>query len=250
MALASCGATDPQPEARFRIEPPTRPAVGECGLGAKPAKVAAKGRRGAKPVHPPRPGIYRYRLSGAETVTGTATRARDLPASAEMIVSPARRIGEASCFRIQRRTGSEIANTDTYLIRGGEIYLVGLVIQALGETQRIRPDPAVLTATQAGSEWSGRFGGRTAGTYRFSVGRSKKLRVGKKRVKAVQVTSSIAYRGAFDGMQTGTIWLSRAHQVVLSEKVRSRQGLGINTLRLRTSAQLRSLHPRPLRDLD
>jgi hypothetical protein len=249
-ALASCGGSDPQPQARFRIEPPSRPAARECGLGAKPSKVARKVPQGAKPVSPPKSGIYRYRLVGTATVTGTATRARDLPANAQLLVSPARRIGKASCFRIQRRLGPEIANTDTYLIRGGEIYLVGLVIQALGETQRIHPDPAVLTATESGSEWSGQFGGRTAGSYRFSVGGNKRIRVGKKRVKAVQVTSSIAYRGAFDGMQTGTIWLSRGHQVVLSEKVRSRQGLGINTLRLRTSAQLRSLHPRPLRDLD
>jgi hypothetical protein len=250
VALASCGGSSSHQGTSFVIEPPSRPSARECGVGVAPPKSDARSGKRSHAASAPTPGVYRYGLSGTETVTGAALRARDLPIHAEMLVSPARQIGRLSCFRIQRRLGPEIANTDTYVVRGGNIYLVGLVIQALGETQRIQPDPAVLSATNSASEWSGQFGGRTIGSYSFSVRGKERFRVGHRRLRAVRVTSVVTYRGAFTGSQSGTTWLSVGHHVVLGEKVRSHQGFGVSTLRLRTQTHLKSLRPAPLRNRD
>jgi hypothetical protein len=242
--LASCGGSGAG-DGDAAIGTPSRPSVNECGVGSVSGTAAGRTRKRSTDSVPA-PGVYRYDVAGRQDITGAALRARDLPARGETLVSPSRSIGRLVCFRIQRRFAPDIANTETYVIRGGEIYVVGILIQALGETQYIRPEPAVLSATESASEWSGRFGGRTYGSYSFTVLSKGRFRVGTRRLRAVKISSSVSYRGAFRGTQDATTWISVDHGVVLGERARSSQGFGVSTLRLRSRSHLISLHPRPL----
>jgi hypothetical protein len=228
------------------IVAPTQPSARECGAGSAAAPAAEKAGKREPAASAPDPGVYHYGVTGSQTLTGAALRARDLPARGEILVSPSRAVGVLTCFRVQRRFASDIANTETYVIRGDDIYLVGITIQALGETQKIRPDPAVLSATETGSEWSGQFSGPTFGSYSFSVGGKEKFRVGGKRLRAVRISSSVSYRGAYSGIQKATTWVSVDRDVVLGEEARSSQDFGVSTLRLRSRSHLISLQPEPL----
>lgn len=242
--VSSCGGSDPA-GGGASIAPPSRPSARECGAGSSPAQVPKRAGKRSR-ASAPAAGLYRYRVSGSQTVSGAALRARDLPARGETLVSRSRTVGVLTCFRIQRRLAPDIANTATYVIRGGDVYLVGIVIQALGEAQTIRPDPAVLSATESGSEWSGQFAGPTSGSYSFSVRGRQRFRVGGQRLRAVRISSSVSYRGAYSGTQKATTWLSVDHDLVLGESARSSQDFGVSTLRLRSRSRLISLRPGPL----
>lgn len=242
--LASCGGSGAGAEGAT-ISAPSRPAASECGAGPFSAPAAGRTRKRSA-ASAPAAGVYRYGVTGSQAVTGAALRVRALPDQGEILVSPSRSIGPLTCFRIQRRFAPDIANTETYVIRGGDIYLLGIVIQALGETQKIRPEPAVLSATESASEWSGQFGGPTYGSYSFSVRGKERFRVGNRRLRAVRISSSVSYRGAFRGTQDATTWISVDHDVVLGERARSSQDFGVSTLRLRSRSNLISLRPEPL----
>lgn len=243
-ALVSCGGSGSGGE-DAAIDTPSRPSARECGVGHVSASATGRAlKRSAASA--PAAGVYRYAVTGSQELTGAALRARNLSARGEILVSPSRSIGSLTCFRIQRRFAPDIGNTETYVIRGSEIYLVSILIQALGETQYIRPEPAVLSATESASEWSGKFGGPTYGSYSFTVLGKERFRIGNRQLRAVRISSSVSYRGAFRGTQDATTWISVDHDVVLGERTRSSQDFGVSTLRLRSRSHLVSLHPAPL----
>jgi hypothetical protein len=245
LVLAGCGASESEKNDAV-IEKPTRPSVRDCGLTHASPRMQGKEKRRSSAESPPLPGIYRYAMTGSQAVPGAALRAKDLPAHSELFVTPSRKIGNATCFKVQKRFASDIANTSTYVIRGESIYLVSLLIQALGESQEIRPNPPVLSASNAGSSWSGQFGGATYGSYTFSVLGKRTYRVGARQLRAVGISSSVSYRGAVSGTQVATAWISLDHDVVVAEKVKSRQNFGVSVLGLRSRSHLVSLQPEPL----
>jgi hypothetical protein len=245
LVLAGCGATGSEKKDAV-IEKPTRPSVKDCGHALASLRMQGKEKRRSSAESPPLPGIYRYDMTGSQAVPGAALRAKELPAHTKLFVTPSRKIGNATCFKVQKRFASDIANTSTYVIRGENIYLVSLLIQALGESQEIRPNPAVLSASSAGSSWSGQFGGATYGSYTFSVLGKQTYRVGARRLRAIGISSSVSYRGAVSGTQVATAWISLDHDVVVAEKVKSRQNFGVSALHLRSRSHLISLQPEPL----
>jgi hypothetical protein len=170
-------------------------------------------------------------------------RVKNLSPRGDLYVAPSRRHGGLVCFTVQRRFSPEVANTSTYVIRGDSVYLVTLKIQALGESHLIHPDPPVLTVSDKGSSWSGRFGGSTAGSYKFSGLGKRTFRVGSRPLRAVGISSAVSYRGAVAGSQRSTTWVSLHHEVVVAESFRSRQRLGVSSLRLRSRSHLLSLDP-------
>jgi hypothetical protein len=241
--LVGCGGSS-SGESTTAIAAPVRPSADECGLAS--SSLGGGERKSTKAASLPSAGIYRYAVVGSQTVSGSGVRAKDLAPRSETLITPSRKLGDLTCFRIQKRFASDIANTATYVVRGKDVYLVGLVVQALGESQEIKPDPAVLSASDSGSSWSGQFGGPTYGSYNFSVGGKRSYRVGGKRLRAVKISSSVAYRGDFNGTQVSTTWLALDENVVVAEQARSRQGFGVSDLRLRSRSRLLSLEPEPL----
>jgi hypothetical protein len=176
-------------------------------------------------------------------VPSEALRAKDLPRITQLIVTKSRRFQGLICFRMQKRYTSHLANTETYVIRGNELYLVGLRIQALGRSQEVRPIPAVLFASNYGSKWSGGFSGKTSGSYSVT-GLGKRLyRVDGKQLQVTGLESSVSYRGAVSGTQTMTTWISFGRRVVVAEKVTMRERLGVSEVRLSLRRRLVSLDP-------
>jgi hypothetical protein len=245
LALAACGGSDPPPQSGA-VSLPATPSARDCGFrGTVP--VAQRDRASGGNVEaPPDPGVYRYRVSGKQVVPGAGVRVTDLPSRSDLFVTSSRLHGPLACFRAQRRYAPDIANTSTFVIRGGEVYLVGVLIQALGESQDVRPDPPVLTISDKGSSWSGRFAGRTYGSYSFSGLGKRAVRVGPRRLTAVGIKSVVAYRGAVSGTQRTIAWVSPSRDVVIAESFRSEQEFGLSSLRLRSHSELLSLHPSPL----
>ncbi len=221
------------------IQVPGRPSAADCGFAAPTGKVSG----GKKKKSPPAPGVYRYAVAGTQALPGSGVRVKDLPPRGDLYVAPARRHAGLICFTAQRRFSAEVANTSTYVIRGNDVYLVGLRIQALGESHLIHPDPPVLTVSDKGSSWSGRFGGSTAGSYQFSGLGKRTFRVGSRPLRAVGISSVVSYSGAVAGTQRSTTWISLHHEVVVAEAFRSQQRLGVSSLRLHSHSHLLSLDP-------
>jgi hypothetical protein len=242
--VAGCGGGSDPPagKAPTAIHLPGRPSAADCGFAAPVGKGAAR----KKTKSPPAPGVYRYAVAGTQAIPGSGVRVKNLPPRGDLYVAPSRRHDGLVCFTVQRRFSTEVANTSTYVIRGNDVYLVALRIQALGESHLIHPDPPVLTVSDEGSSWSGRFGGSTAGSYQFSGLGKRTFRVGSRPLRAVGISSVVSYRGAVAGSQRSTTWVSLRHEVVVAEAFRSRQLLGVSSLRLRSRSHLLSLDPDPL----
>jgi len=145
---------------------------------------------------------------------------------------------------MQRRYTPQLANTETYVIRGNELFLVGLRIEALGRSREVRPVPAVLFASNSGSKWSGQFAGTTSGSYSVTGLGRRIYRLGDKRLRVTGLSSSVAYRGAVDGTQETTTWISLGRRVVVAERVVLRERLGVSEVRLRLRRRLLTLEPR------
>lgn len=247
MVFAGCGASD-SGDSNTSITEPVKPSAEDCGLAIAPpsAKSEKKRSSGREPV--PTAGIYRYSTTGSQVVPGAGLRVKDLPSYSELLVTPSRKVREVTCFRVQRRFAPDIANTSTYVVRGENVYLVGLLIQVLGESQEVRPNPPVLFASNSGSSWSGQFGGSTYGSYAFSALGKRTYQVGTKRVRAVGMSSSVSFQGEVRGTQAATAWISLDDNVVVAEKVKSRQDFGVSALHLHSRSHLISLQPTKLRE--
>ncbi len=246
MLLAGCG-TAGSGETSSGIEKPSEPTAEACDFQALSRHPADEdGKRSTKKDEAPQPGIYRYAMAGKQVVPGAALRVKNLPSHGELFVTPARKNGSESCFRIQMRFSPEVANTSTYVIRGENVYLVSLLTQALGESQEITPNPPVLSASGSGSKWSGQFGGRTYGGYSFSALGKRTFRIGNTKVRTAGISSSVSYRGAFNGTQAVTAWIALRPNphIVVSEELESRQDFGVSTLKIKAHSHLMSLTPK------
>jgi hypothetical protein len=242
LVLAGCGTSN-SADHTSSIEPPTRPTVEDCGAGIMSSRARNRGEVSSGVDEVPLAGSYRYSTKGRQTVPGAGLRAKDLPSYSRLIVTPVRKTGNVICFGIQRRFASDIAYTSTYVSRGSEVYLVRLLIQALGESHEVRPNPPVLFASSSGSSWSGQFAGSTQGAYKFSaLGKSTHL-VGSRRVPTLGISSEVSYQGEVTGKQLAITWISIDDDLIVKERLRSRQDFGVSTLNLQSSSHLVSLRP-------
>jgi hypothetical protein len=246
MLFAGCG-TGGSEAPNSSIEEPSKPTVEACDFSALSRHLADEdGKVSTKRDKAPQPGIYSYAMAGKQVVPGGALRVKNLPSHSGLFVTPARMNGSESCFRIQMRFSPDIANTSTYVIRGEDVYLVSLLTQALGESQEITPNPPVLSASGSGSKWSGQFGGRTYGGYSFSALGKRTFQIGNNEVRTAGISSSVSYRGAFNGTQAVTAWIALRPNphIVVSEELESRQDFGVSTLKINAHSRLMSLKPK------
>lgn len=240
LVVAACGSPAAQVD-NGAVALPGPPTAKSCGLaGSSRPRPRAPVR---KRQLPPPPGVYRYRTRGASGVPSEAVRARDLPRVTELIATKSRRFGDLVCFRLQKRYAPDLANTETYVIRGSELFLVGLRIEARGSAQEVRPVPAVLFGSSSGSKWSGQFSGATSGSYDVTGLGERVYRLDGKRLKATGVRSSVSYRGAVSGAQAMTAWILPQKRLVLAERVVLRERLGVSNVRLHLRRRLVSLEP-------
>jgi hypothetical protein len=241
LMVTGCGASDSRES--NAVEPPARPSAADCGFRAKASRAHGKEKEASASTALPIAGVYRYAMNGAQAVPGSGVRVKNLPSHSELFVTPPRRYEDLTCFTVQKRYALDIANTATYVIRDRSVYLIRLRIQALGESQEIRPNPPILSVSNKGSSWSGQFGGSTYGSYDFSGLGKRTFRVGSRLLPAVGISSLVSYRGVVNGTQKTTTWISLHHNVVLAESVKSKQNFGVSSLHLRSHSQLISLQP-------
>lgn len=242
LTLSACGSSATG-EGDGVLALPSQPSAKSCGIGRSSQHHPSEVNRSRNRQSPPPAGIYRYRTRGRSGVPSEAVRVKDLPPITELVVTKARRFQGLRCFRMQKRYTPRLANTETYVIRGNELYLVGLRIEALGRSQEVRPVPAVLFGGNSGSKWSGQFSGTTSGSYVVTGLGERSYRLGTKKLKVIGLKSSVSYRGAVSGTQTMTAWVSLGRRVIVAEKVVSRQRLGVSEVML--SLRRRLLAPNP-----
>ena len=244
LLLAACGSSDSETGVQA-IARPSTPSADECAVEHQPQ--AAKGSDGAPAAteSPPEAGTYEYELEGTQVIPGQALRVKNLPDRSELVITPAREGADGSCFRVQTRISGDLAITRTYVIEGENIYLVSVVTDAFGESQEVEPNPPVLSATNSASKWSGQFGGPTYGAYRFSALGNRTFRIGQAKIRAVGISSSVSYRGAFIGSQVAIAWIALEKRLVVAEQLRSRQEFGATTLKLHSASRLMSLRGEP-----
>jgi hypothetical protein len=239
VALSACGSSSSEANDGV-VAPPSPPTAKNCGLADSPPRPASAAHRRQRP---PVPGVYRYRTQGTVDVPSEAIRARDLSPVTELIATKPRRFGNLVCFRMQKRYAPDLATTETYVIRGSELFLVSLRIQAPGSSRAVRPEPAVLFGSSSASKWSGQFGGATSGSYSVTATGDRAYFIDGKRLKATGVRSTVTYRGAVSGGRTMTAWISPQKRLILSERVVLRERLGVSDVLLRMHRRLIGLEP-------
>lgn len=241
--LSACGSSATGVEGRG-VGYPSVPTAESCGVGSEQRPASrGEGPGHAESQRPPEAGVYTYRTRGRSGAPREALRGASLPTRTRLVVTRSRRFGDLTCFRMQKRYGRDLANTETYVIRGDELFLVGLRIDAFGESREVRPSPPVLFGSGTGSRWSGQFSGATSGTYSATGLGQRDHDLGGARLRVTGVRSSVSYRGAVSGTQVATIWVTTGRGLIVSEKVALRERLGVTEVRVRLQRSL--LEPNP-----
>jgi hypothetical protein len=227
---------DPAP-ARLDLTPGAPPSAAQCGFDS----IGDAARDGSGSTTPPKAGAYSYSTTGRETTEdgGTAPLAQTTTA----IVTPTRRTGGLTCFGSERRLSTRTELADVYLLRGEDIYLVGLGVATPNLVETIAPRPAILALSGSQSSWTGAFRGNTAGTYKVELLGRRTFRVGGKSVKTVGLDSRATFTGETTGSQKRTTWIATDQALIVQETGRFELKLGGSVERLAYSSRLESLEP-------
>ena len=243
---AGCGAAGP--EARLgstdiALSRSAPPSAGTCGFGDAAALREAAATATVRPSAAPLPGAYLYATRGSTSDPEVATGTRPLPSRSTAVVTPARTAAGLRCFG--RRLSFE-RHTDTsnvYVVRGDDLYVVGVGVGTPHLVQRVLPRPAILGLSGHETRWAGAFRGRTSGTYDVEVLGRRSFRVGDRTVTAVGVASRATYRGEVEGEQTSRAWMTTGRSLVVAESGRSVLRIGGAEERLEYRNRLLSLQP-------
>jgi hypothetical protein len=235
--LSSCGSSSTVVEVGpGRVENPAVPTAKSCAVRAADRVASPRTASGSAQPGRPRPpaaGVYAYRTTGRSGAPSEAVRSGDLPARTELVVTESRRFGDLVCFRMQKRYGPGLANTETYVIRDDELFLVGIRIDALGASEGVRPSPPVLFASDAGAaRWSGRFSGATRGSYSATGLGAGSYQLGDRSLRVIGLRSVVNYRGVVSGTQAATTWFTVGGRLIVSEEVTLRERLGVTEVRV------------------
>jgi hypothetical protein len=187
-------------------------------------------------------GVYRYAVTGTETVPGSGGKQK-LPPVSESTVSPSVQKSGISCFGVENRYSPRTANARVYLIRGDDVYVVAAGFNTQNFVATVLPRPAILAVAASGTRWSGSFTGRTSGTYRVEILERGSINVGGRSLKAVRLSSKAIFHGDVEGSQTADTWLAENRSLVLREKSTVHLRFGGDTEALRYNAELRSPTP-------
>jgi hypothetical protein len=244
--LSGCGSSGGSSEATTaNIAYPRTPSAADCGFGHPLPSDTEPPRKLARPLKAPMPGIYRYDTTGTEVIRDSGIRVKNLPRQTEMVVTPAHRDGELTCYSSQARFAKGAADTTTYVLRGENAYMTALHTNAFNETEEVIPSPAVLAINGTGSTWSDRFTGATRGRYMGTTLGLNFLQVGKESVPVIGVKAEVEYAGVVTETRQTTTWLS-SDSVIVSQVSIARQAFGISHTESHVEMRLESLKPQPL----
>lgn len=234
-AAAGCGGGEEEKSQGITLVRPATPSTAQCKVGA----ARAKGRA----PRAPKAGTYAYETRGKRVLISDKYESTPLAPQTETVITQARREDGSICFASQRRYARDFGDTATLVAAGQSVYLTQLRFQVGGYIKTVVPKPPALVASRSKLDWSGRFRGRTSGTYRGEIVGRKRMRVGGKSVRAVGVVTRTTYRGEIKGSQLSTTWFSPKDNLVVAETVTQQRTFGLDRLRLTYKSRLKSLKP-------
>lgn len=237
--LVSCGGEakqDAKSRGAVRVQPPEQPNATAC------AATQLRTSESADDLVPP-PGTYVYRTKGHRELIGEGGESRPLPKRTEYVITQARDFGNVRCFGVQRRYTEALADSATFAVRGGDVYLTLSEVQSGGQFTTVRPEPPALFLSGAETEWSGTFSGPTRASYRMEVIGRRKIKVGNRTLSAIGIETVFSFDGEVRGLERATRWLSERDNLVLSERVSQQRTFGLDETKLVYRAQLTSTGP-------
>ena len=209
----------------------------------KPADCQAKAlATSAKPENlNPAPGAYTYAINGTRRDLGAAGVATKLAPTTVSIGTRSIKIGKLVCFRVQRRYTPKIADTYTFVVRGGDLYIAGLDFYVAGRTTHVVPNPPIKAVDASNLNWQGTFSGSTTGQYAGSS-------IGRKNVKfnggtehALGVELRLSFAGAVKGTTRQDNYLSLGKGILLSEDVTQDRTIAGSQVRIAYKSKLKSV---------
>lgn len=215
------------------LQPPKAPTADECQADA--LKTTAKPETDVPP-----PGTYTYKIKGERRELSSSGVATALAPTAPSITTKTLSVGNLRCFRVQRKYTPKLADTLTFVIRGGDIYISKLDLFVAGKTYTVDPKPPIKAADQSNPDWQGNFSGPTSGNYTGTAVGTKTISALGKKQKALGVELRMAFGGAVKGTTRQTNWISLNKGILLSEDVTQDRSIGGRPVRLSYKSQLES----------
>lgn len=233
--LPGCGSSSGTGEASSSsaLKPPAKPTPADCqadalATNAKPETLV------------PAPGTYVYAVKGTRRERSSSGVPTKLAPTAETITTDNIKAGNLRCWRAQRRYTPKIADTYTFVVRGGDVYISGIDFYAAGRVFHVVPKPPIKAVDASNLNWQGSFSGPTNGQYAGSA-------IGRKTVDAVggrQHTLGVELRLSFGGQVQGTTrqdnYVSLDKGLLLTEDVLQDRTIGGQPVRLAYKSRLKS----------
>ncbi|HEX8052747.1 MAG TPA: hypothetical protein VF517_07120 [Thermoleophilaceae bacterium] len=239
MALAGCGGDDKKDEGdelgggSASLQPPETPKPEDCAGDA--LKTGERADNLA-----PKPGTYTYDQKGTRSESGSGSGTA-LPKTAELRVTPTIKVGNLVCFRSQTAYSPKEADTTTFVIRGGDVYVTSLDSFVAGQTAQFRPNPPIRGVDGSGAEqWTGSFGGPTQGTYEGTLLPRQSFSFEGKSTKSPGVKLHFAFKGELSGESTQETYVSLDDGTLFRQKVDQTRNLGASSVKLKYDWKLKS----------
>lgn len=215
------------------LKPPAKPTAADCRADVL--------RTNVKPSNlVPPPGNYTYSTNGTrQDVNGGASTS--LPTSSPLRISPSTRVGKVVCFRSQTVYTPKEADTVTFAVRGGDVYITAIDSFVAGQTPHLRPDPPIKAVDGSGAQqWSGRFGGPSSGQYAGSAIGRKSFTFQGRRQRAFGVELRFSFAGELRGTSRQDNYVSLKNGTVFQQVVQQDRDFGGESVRLRYKSTLKS----------
>lgn len=217
-----------------KLAPPEKPAAADCRADVLKTDVKPS-------VTPTPPGRYTYAMQGTRRDLRASGVPVALPRSSPLTVTESTQDGNIICFRGQTAYTSKQANTITFAIRGGDLYIASIDFFVAGQTLTLKPDPPIKAIDGSGAtDWSGTFSGPTKGSYTGSALGRRSFTFQGRSERALGVELKFDLTGELRAKISQTLWLSLDRGTVYEQKVNQRQDFGTQPIQLEFAAKLKS----------
>lgn len=238
--VGGCGGGDDEDDGggagaqSSKLAPPGKPTAADCR--ADVLKTDVKPSVTATP-----PGRYTYSMEGTRRDLRASGVPVTLPRTSPLTVTEATREGNIICFRGQTAYTSKQANTITFAIRGGDLYIASIDFFVAGQTLTLEPNPPIKAVDGSGAQdWSGSFSGPTKGSYTGSALGRRSFTFEGRTERALGVELKFKLTGELRADISQTLWLSLDRGTVYEQKVEQVQNFGTQPIELKFEAKLKS----------
>jgi hypothetical protein len=217
-----------------RLTPPEKPTPEDCG-----GEAVASDKKADEGLVP-KPGTYVYDVKGTRGESGAGADTA-LPKTAELRVTPSTKMGNVVCFRAQTVYTPKEADTVTFVVRGGDIYITKLDFFVAGQTPEIVPQPAIKAVDGSGAEqWQGTWSGPTTGSYKAVLQERQEFSFEGKTENVPGVQLDFEFKGELNGKSSQLTYASLEGGTLYQQKVEQERGFGGTSVTLKYDWKLKS----------